>query len=65
MCEKLQQEVSDYCRDCKRQSRLLLLPNPAIRQRDVIRSVGCIRSSEEVSVMEMERRDTVIRCEYL
>jgi len=33
--------------------------------RDVIRSVGCICSSYEVSVMEMERRDTVIQFEYL
>jgi hypothetical protein len=38
-----------------------LLFNHARRHRDVIRSVGCIRSSVEVSVMEMERRDTVIR----
>jgi hypothetical protein len=38
-----------------------LLPNPARKQWEVIRSVGCIRSSEEVSVMEMERRDTVIQ----
>ncbi|MEJ7676806.1 MAG: hypothetical protein WKG06_30770 [Segetibacter sp.] len=42
-----------------------MLPNHAIRHRDVIRSVGCIYSSDEVSVMEMERRDAVIQLEYL
>jgi len=61
----LQQEVSDYYRDCMRQLRLSWLPNPARRRWEVIRSVGCVRSSVEVSVMEMERRGTVIRCEYL
>ena len=45
--------------------RLSLLPNPAKRQRDVLRSVGCIHSSEEVAVMAMERRDAVIQFEYL
>lgn len=46
--------------------RLSLLPNHRPEaDRDVISSVGCIHSSEEVSVMEMERRGTVIQLEYL
>ena len=61
----LQQEVSNYYRECTRHLRLLLLLNHAKRYRDVIRSVGCISSSVEVSVMEMERRDTVIQFKYL
>ena len=66
MCKKLQQEVSDYCHGCKMQLRLSLLPNhPSKAGRDVISSVGCIYSSDEVFVMEMERRDTVIQCKYL
>ena len=32
---------------------------------DVVSSVGCIHSSDEVAVMAMERRDTVIQCKYL
>ena len=65
MCHKLQQEVRDYYHGSKRLQRSSLLPNRAIRHRDVIGSVGCIHSSDEVSVMEMERRDTVIQLEYL
>ena len=41
--------------------RLSLLPNHATRHRDVVRSVGCIHSSDEVAVMAMEPRDTVIQ----
>ena len=44
-----------------RKLRLSLLPNRAIRHWDVVRSVGCIHSSVEISVMEMERRGTVIQ----
>ena len=54
-----------HCHGSKMLLRSRLLFNPAIRWRNVISSVGCIRSSEEVSVMEMERRDTVIQLEYL
>ncbi len=65
MSRMLQQEVRNYCHDCIRQLRLSLLSNHTRRYRDVISSVGCIHSSDEVSVMEMERRDTVIQLEYL
>jgi len=62
MCVMLQQVVP-HVRDHHGYTklRLSLLPNHAIRQRNVIRSVGCTHSSEEVSVMEMEPRGTVIQ----
>ena len=44
-------------------AKVMIVINPARRQRDVISSVGCIRSSDEVSVIERERRDTVIQCQ--
>ena len=43
------------------QLRLSLLPNHTSGHWDVISSVGCIRSSGEVSVMGTERRGTVIQ----
>jgi len=42
--------------------RLSLLPNHATRHRDVVRNIGCINSSDEVAVMGMEPRGTVIQC---
>ena len=42
--------------------RLSLLPNRTTRYRDVIRRVGCTRSSDEVAVMAMEPRGAVIQC---
>ena len=45
--------------------KVIIVVNRTIRYRDVVRSVGCIHSSDEVSVMEMERRGTVIQLEYL
>ena len=47
---------------CIKQLRLSLLPNRAIGYRDVMSSVGCAHSSDEVAVMAMERRGAVIQC---
>ena len=42
--------------------KVIIVVQPYPRYRDVISSVGCIHSSDEVAVMAMEPRDTVIQC---